>query len=65
MKTYLVFTIQGYSNEGRFPDGSLKLEDVTLIKLIDTKYSTALKRAEKIINKSFYRLSEVNEFIEK
>lgn len=57
MKTYLVFVIQAY--EVKLEDG--RLIDSTEIQLIDTSPIRALKRAKKIIDKPYYRLSMVIE----
>lgn len=57
MKPYLIFIIQAY--EMRTDDG--QLQDVTTIELIDTSCTNALKRAKKLINKKFYRLSNIIE----
>jgi hypothetical protein len=61
-KTHLIFVIQAYNATGKFGDGSEKLEDIVILKLIDKTYAGALKRAQKIIEKNYYRLSEVAEF---
>jgi len=57
MQKYLVFIIQGYAQ--RMDDGSLT--DTCELQLIDTTVDGAMKRAEEIIKKPFYRLSMVVE----
>lgn len=57
MKTHLVFIIQAH--DGESPDGHLS--NYTELQLIDISVENAIKRAEKIIEKKFYRLSTVIE----
>jgi hypothetical protein len=60
MKTYLIFHIVGYTKQD--PIGNL--EDKVVLRLIDTSYDSALKRAKKIIEKPFWLLAEVVEYQE-
>jgi len=59
--TYLLFHIVGYNGE----DPLHNLEDKIVIRLIDTTYESALKRAKKLVEKKFWTLGEVVEFKEK
>ncbi len=54
---YLVFIIQAY--EQKVDDG--KLIDVCEIQIIAKTYNEALKRAQKIVSKPYYRLNMVIE----
>lgn len=60
MKTYLVFHIVGFEKQD--PLGNLDAKVV--LRLIDTTYDSALKRAKKIIEKPFWTLGEVVEYKE-
>lgn len=60
MKTYLIFHIVGYTKQD--PVGNL--EEKVVIRLIDTSYDSALKRAKKMIEKPFWILAEVVEYQE-
>ena len=53
----LIFILQGYQQET--PEG--RLTDSVTIELVDKDYTSALKRAEKIVKKKFWRLSNVIE----
>lgn len=57
MKTHLIFIIQAY--ESATDTG--QLTDVITIELIDKDPKSALKRAESLIKKKFYRLSNIIE----
>jgi 2C-methyl-D-erythritol 2,4-cyclodiphosphate synthase len=57
MKTYLIFIIQAY--ESATDTG--QLTDVVTIELIDTNCKSVLKRAEKLIKKKYYRISNIIE----
>ena len=60
MKTYLIFHVVGYDKKDQLGN----LEDKVVIRLIDTTYESALKRAKKIIDKPFWILGEVVEYKE-
>ena len=60
MKTYLIFHIVGYEKKDQLGN----LEDKVVLRLIDSTYESALKRAKKIINKPFWVLGEVVEYKE-
>lgn len=60
MKTYLVFHVVGYEKKDQLGN----LEDKSVLRLIDISYDSALKRAKKIINKPFWVLGEVVEYVE-
>ena len=57
MKTHLVFIIQAH--QGETPEG--RFMDYSELQLIDTSVENAMKRAKKLIDKKFYRLSTVIE----
>ena len=57
---YLVFHVVGYDSKDEFKN----LEDKVVIRLIDTTYENALKRAKEIIEKPFWVLGEVIEYKE-
>lgn len=57
MKTHLIFIIQAYQSA----TDTGNLTDVTTIELVDTNVDNALKRAEKLIKKTFYRVSNIIE----
>ena len=57
MKTKYVFVIQAY--ESQEDDG--RLSDVVSLELYGKTYKEALKKAQEIIKKKFYRLSSVIE----
>ena len=57
MKTHIVFIIQAHN--GETPEG--RLTDCTELQLIDSSFKEAEKRARKLIQKKFYRLSTVIE----
>jgi hypothetical protein len=59
--TYLVFHLVGYERKDELGN----LHDRVVIRLIDTNYESALERAKLIIDKSFWLLAEVVEFMEK
>ena len=58
---YLNFVIQAYNTIGKNMDGTERIEDVTTLRLICDNADEARERAKKIINKEYYRLSEVIE----
>jgi hypothetical protein len=60
MKTYLIFHIVGYDKKDQLGN----LEEKAVIRLIDSTYESALKRAKKIIEKPFWLLAEVVEYQE-
>ena len=60
MKTYLVFHIVGY--DSKLENG--EFTNKVVIRLIDTDYENALKRAQDIVEKQFFFLAEVVEFEE-
>lgn len=57
MKSYLIFIIQAY--ESASDTGALS--DVTTIELIDKTPENAIKRAQKLLKKKFYRVSNIIE----
>jgi len=57
MKTILIFIIQAY--ESATDTG--QLTDVVTVELIDKDLDGALKRAKKLVNKKFYRVSNIIE----
>lgn len=57
MKTHLIFIIQAY--ESATDTG--QLADVVTLELIDVNPKSALKRAESLIKKKFYRVSNIIE----
>jgi len=57
MNTYFVFLIQAY--EQKMENGTL-IDNVT-IELIDTTVESAMKRAEALIKKPFYRCVDIYE----
>lgn len=60
MKTYLIFHIVGFDKQDQLGN----LDGKVVIRLIDTSYESALKRAKSIIEKPFWLLGEVEEFQE-
>jgi len=57
MNTHLIFIIQAYESAS----DTGQLTDVITIELIDRDCKSALKRAEKLIKKKFYRISSIIE----
>ena len=57
--TYLLFHIVGYNGE----DPLHNLEDKVVIRLIDKTPESALARAKKIVEKKFWIIAEVVEFL--
>jgi hypothetical protein len=57
MKTILVFIIQAH--QGESPDGNLS--DCVTLELIDKDVDSAVKRAQKMVEKKFYRVKSVIE----
>lgn len=60
MKTYLIFHIVGFDKQDQLGN----LDGKVVIRLIDTSYESALKRAKKMIEKPFWLLAEVVEYQE-
>lgn len=63
MKTYLIFSIVGYKKWEKTPMGD-QMEDKVVLRLIDTTYESALKRAKKIVKRDQWLLAEVVEYKE-
>lgn len=63
MKTYLIFHIVGYTKWDKTPMGD-QMEDKVVIRLIDTSFENALKRAKRIISRDQWMLAEVVEYKE-
>jgi len=59
--SYLVFHLVGYEKKDELGN----LHEKVVIRLIDTTYELALKRAKAIIVKPFWTLGEVVEYHEK
>lgn len=57
--TYLVFHIVGYDRKDEFGN----LIDKVVLRLIDDNYESALERAKLIIEKPFWTLGEVVEYL--
>ena len=64
MKTFLVFHVVGFTKWTQHPVQGQIMEDKIVLRLIDTTYPAALKRAKKIIKCDQWLLSEVVEFKE-
>lgn len=60
MMNYLVFHIVGYD----IKDDTGNLHNKVVVRLIDTSYELALERAKKIIDKPFWLLAEVVEYLD-
>lgn len=57
MENTLIFILQGFEQQS--PDGTL-MDSVT-VELLGKKYDEVLKRAQKIVEKKFWRLQSVIE----
>lgn len=57
--TYLVFHVVGYDRKDEFGN----LHEKVVLRLIDNSYESALERAKQIIDKPFWTLGEVVEYL--
>lgn len=64
MKTYYVFHLVGYKKTIDTVRGP-ELEDKVVLRLIDTSYKSALRRAKEIIKRDQWLLAEVVEYEDK
>lgn len=63
MKTYLIFHIVGFRKWVENPIQGQIMEDKVVLRLIDSSYKEALKRAKKLIKRDQWFLAEVIEFL--
>lgn len=65
MKTFLIFHIVAYNNKIDLPNKQVDLTDKVILRLIDKDYSSALLRAQQIVERNTFFLAEVVEYEEK
>ena len=64
MKTYLIFHLVGYTKWSEHPVQGPLMDDKVVVRLLDTSYESALKRAKALVKRDFWILAEVVEYRE-